>query len=259
MDSERRRRCIEAFQASMSSELGQEIDRYLTELPDNDGEPWNFSSILEQVKQDPTISPETWITSLRRRANNACRMFGRETPVSLCILTLVKEIEDAVAMITNDKQVSLHPLFRKLKEISNTVLSDLPDTMSEFQEYMGRERRVVQYKRQDIGRLDESIVSVDEVEQLCRRCKSVDDDEVLAGVVDIIQRFEPTLDSSNDDDSLEVDMARFSGITVAKINKYLDSRRIPEVPAVPKGRVRMKARYDESRHEARDGETGYLA
>jgi hypothetical protein len=97
----------------------------------------------------------------------------------------------------------------------------IPNSACDFRDMAMKANYRMSQHMTKMTEFDESLVSIDNLLVLQDRLTKVPTDEKLAGVVDIVQKYEPNLIPPDPEDELSVDLAKFHRITVEKLNSYL--------------------------------------
>lgn len=245
--------CVQQFQAILSSPLGEEVEKYMKKLPKLGERSWGFSPILDDFKSGKFESPHAMLEFLKSEANRACQVIGAETPAGLCIATVAKEICDSISPLLCNEQPDMRGPIEVLRQFANTVIEDLPDSLTEFREVMERQRLAVPSAPEKTESFDYAPVPIHEVDVIRRRCKAITDEETHAEVGEIIRRYEPEMDSGSDGETMEVDLARSNPVTLRKLTQFLDSRNVPQVSLEMEKRPRqVKKQEEESDDEGED-------
>lgn len=232
------KRCVQRFVAILSSTLGQEVEKYMRKLPELDGVRWGFTPILEDFKRGSFQSPVEMLDFLKSQTRHMCQLIGEGTPASLCIQTVALDIANAISPLLPTDQPDKADSIKALRHFASSVIDQLPDNLAEFREVLRRQRLAVPSLVENCQAVDDSQVPIQEVDVLLRRCKAITDDETHAEVGELIRRYEPDVTSGSDGETMEVDLARSSTLTLRKLAEFLDLRDVPEVSAETDKRAR---------------------
>jgi hypothetical protein len=120
--------CVRHFEKHLSTEFGTAIESHLALLPDKDAPLTPFLRRLENREFD---SLADWFSSLTSHVHSVADSMGADSPASLCLLTLLRDIgiDCGPALSDNDRRLAeLDSFVNRLESVAST----LPNSLDEF-------------------------------------------------------------------------------------------------------------------------------
>jgi hypothetical protein len=222
MEKELRKRCVECFEKNLETELAIAVEKKLAQIPKTRDVVFGFTPVLDELKAGVYVSPRDWINRLTARVTFASDILGVSSPTARCMFSVMTDIlRDADPLVNNDDSAMKKHFHEFMLKFSNE-LESVPNSLKEFQDLATRKNCRKEVENAPNSEFDESLVPTDDLMLLSKRLEKAPTDDILAGIVDIIQRYEPETEPPGSDDELKVDLTKFSAATVQKLNDYMD-------------------------------------
>jgi hypothetical protein len=129
MEAEVLNLCIRAFRCALHNNLAGAVDDLLCSI----GQP-RCRSFLEKLINGAYSSPEEWIGDVTWSMNKIANSVGSSTPEGLCILSVMKDIQEAgesvIGKLVSSSDYHMELLDMAIMELKNM---EIPNTLEEFQ------------------------------------------------------------------------------------------------------------------------------
>ena len=222
--------CSIAFETVMKSPLGQSCISFFESFHIDYEQIFPISFIREKLAKNLYNSPKEFLVDVKTIFEECGSSINSDSTIAYSLQTLSYLLEEKIKQLREFKPEQFVKSIYEFSDLIHSVLPELPDNFTEFQETLKKIHTEPKIKEQEAD-----IPSSDENEkidpnQLFERVLKLKTDTELSNVIDIIVRYENSY--NHEFDMLKVDFRKCQDYTLRIIKNYIDSLEIEETDKI---------------------------
>jgi len=174
-----------------------------------------LDDISSKLDENSFKTPNEWIDHVKNTLNGISQLFGAESEISLCFLTIKQIIEEkAISLVYHRSKEEINDVYNQIKGI----LREFPNNKDEFSNLLEKQVPLQESKPIDVPETKK--FEEFDLSSMYQKLQILPSDSEVQKVVDIIINYEPSYNHENE--VVEFDLSKCQPYTLHLITEYLN-------------------------------------